>query len=411
MANQVYANGMEVACKSADGKTVNIATDVCLSPPSPPAGPIPIPYPTTAMASDTDEGTKTVQISGKEVMLKNQSNFKKCTGDEAATKSLGMGVITHNITGKVYFCAWSMTVKYEGQDAVRHLDLMTHNHMSIPGDTATWPYIDMATMGADHPCMDNQLEEMHKCKKYQPYGPHDVCEGLRSPPSPPQPPAGVSGKAAVARWKRTSTEYRDYQQDRQRFYDESAYDAAENECMRARRCMLVQYTQTGNRPRCCDNKRQTPHHIVEASSFMEGRGSSPTMVQGCSSYREGNGPSICVEGTDHGTGTHGLMHTFQSSEAMGCPAGTIPMASGPPIQTDHATNYGTARESGIRAVGQVFPESNCDPDCLRSQLDAYHKTECNMDDSTPCKAIATTTSPDVPALQDKVYNNKGHLLG
>src|SRR5439155_10681140 len=86
MSNEVYANGREVSCKAADGKSICAFPDVCLTPPTPPAGPIPIPYPNTGMASDTDGGSKTVQISGQEVMLKDSSDFKKSTGDEAATK-------------------------------------------------------------------------------------------------------------------------------------------------------------------------------------------------------------------------------------------------------------------------------------------------------------------------------------
>src|SRR5689334_161506 len=108
MANEVYANGREVSCKKADGKSVCAFPDVCLSPPSPPAGPIPIPYPNTGFAKDTTAGSKTVTISGQEVVLKDKSYFKKSTGDEAATRSLGMGVITHEITGKVFFNSWSM---------------------------------------------------------------------------------------------------------------------------------------------------------------------------------------------------------------------------------------------------------------------------------------------------------------
>ena len=45
-------------------------------------------------------GSRTVKIRGAEVMLKSSSNYKKCMGDEAATKTLGMGVVTHCIGGK-----------------------------------------------------------------------------------------------------------------------------------------------------------------------------------------------------------------------------------------------------------------------------------------------------------------------
>jgi len=142
MGCAVFANGMSIACKVANGKTIAAMPDVCLSPPTPPAGPVPIPYPNTAMASDTTNGSKTVQIGGDEVMLKDQSTFKKSTGDEAATKSLGMGVVSHQIQGTVAFVAWSMDVKFESANVPRHLDMTLHNGASNPYDTPPWPYLD-----------------------------------------------------------------------------------------------------------------------------------------------------------------------------------------------------------------------------------------------------------------------------
>src|SRR5262249_38661852 len=156
-------NGMTIACKAADGKTVAAMPDVCLSPPTPPAGPVPIPYPNTAMASDTTNGTKTVSINGQEVMMKDQATFKKRTGEEAATKSLGMGVVSHQITGEVNFVAWSMDVKFEGANVPRHLDMTLHNEMCVPANTPVWPYIDAMAMSADHPCATEHAAEREKC--------------------------------------------------------------------------------------------------------------------------------------------------------------------------------------------------------------------------------------------------------
>src|SRR2546426_9172164 len=137
MSKNVFANGNEVSAKKDDNKSIAAMADVCLSPPSPPAGPIPIPYPNTAMASDTSDGSKTVKIGGDEVGLKNSSNYKKSTGDEAATKSLGMGVVSHNIQGKMKHAAWSMDVKFEGLNAIRHMDMTTHNHMNADNIAVT----------------------------------------------------------------------------------------------------------------------------------------------------------------------------------------------------------------------------------------------------------------------------------
>jgi RHS repeat-associated protein len=143
MSNQVYANNMEVSCKQAAGKSICAFPDVCMTPPQTPATPpgVPIPYPNTGMASDTTDGSTTVNISGQEVMLKNKSSFKKSAGDEAGAAPL-KGVVTHKNTGKVYFNAWSMDVKVEGENVVRMLDITTHNHASQPGNSPPWPYID-----------------------------------------------------------------------------------------------------------------------------------------------------------------------------------------------------------------------------------------------------------------------------
>ncbi len=146
MPNPVFANGMNVACKSADAKVICAFPDVCLSPPTPPAGPIPIPYPVTSMSSDTTDGSGTVKINNKEVMLKDKSCYSKCTGDEAATKTLGMGVMNANLSGKTYFKMWSMDVKFEGQNVVRALDITTSNHMSEIGN-ASVPMINTDRLG------------------------------------------------------------------------------------------------------------------------------------------------------------------------------------------------------------------------------------------------------------------------
>lgn len=128
MSANVFANGREIsACK--DGTNVmGSMPDVCLSPPSPPAGPIPIPYPNFSQASDTDSGSRTVQIGGDQAGLKSSSNYSKCSGDEAATKSLGMSVMSGCIQGKTISQAYSFDVKIEGANAPRLLDLATTNN-------------------------------------------------------------------------------------------------------------------------------------------------------------------------------------------------------------------------------------------------------------------------------------------
>src|SRR3954469_14482613 len=85
VANKIFANGREVACKAGMGKSICAFPDVCMTPPENPATPpgVPVPYPNTGLDSDTTDGSRTVQVNGQETMLKNKSYFKQSMGDEA----------------------------------------------------------------------------------------------------------------------------------------------------------------------------------------------------------------------------------------------------------------------------------------------------------------------------------------
>lgn len=137
MGHSVFANGMGVSGKAAGHNVIAAMPDVCLSPPSPPAGPIPIPYPNFAQASDTTDGSKKVKAGGKEINLKGQSKYKSCKGDEACTKTFGMGVVSHSNTGATKHEAGSFDVKVEGSGVVRHLDLTTSNHSNPTNGSMT----------------------------------------------------------------------------------------------------------------------------------------------------------------------------------------------------------------------------------------------------------------------------------
>jgi hypothetical protein len=195
MANDVFANDREISCKAADGKSVAAFPDVCFTPPETAATPIgvPIPYPNTAFAKDTTSGSKTVKISGKEVMLKDRSYFKTSTGDEAGCAAK-KGILTSVNKGKAYFTSWSMDVKFEGENVVRHLDLTTHNHASTPGNTGTWLYVDTRT--EKRACKKEMKRVDKKCKPTKKQGKKTVpdktpgawkkkyCKGLEvKPPS------------------------------------------------------------------------------------------------------------------------------------------------------------------------------------------------------------------------------------
>lgn len=135
MSHKVYAGGMAIAAKSGDNKSIARFPDVCMSPPAPPAGPIPIPYPDTSLSGALKQGTRTIKLAGQPAALAQQSYYQPSTlGDEAATRAWGMNVLTHQITGKTYFQSWCLDVIFEGKNVCRHLDITSSNHAS-PGST------------------------------------------------------------------------------------------------------------------------------------------------------------------------------------------------------------------------------------------------------------------------------------
>lgn len=190
MGCEVYANTDEIACKAGANKVIAAMPDVCLSPPSPPAGPVPVPYPNTSFSKDIQDGSKTVLIKGEEVMLKDQTFHKTSPlGDEAATNGLGAGVITHVITGKTYCVSWSMDVKFEGQNVDRHTDLTTSNHAS-PAPNRAAPLVQSASTAPtnltqcpcckDTPAHANQQGPVQEVTEDEYYGVDPVTEaGLK----------------------------------------------------------------------------------------------------------------------------------------------------------------------------------------------------------------------------------------
>ncbi len=138
MNKDVFANKMAISCKAGDGKIVSGFPSVCMSPPAPPVGPVPVPYPCSAFSRDLRRGTKTVKIGGQPVAVRGQSYFESSPlGNEASTKGLGMSMVTRQNAGKSYFQASSMDVTFEGKKVCRHLDLTSSNHASMPGEALT----------------------------------------------------------------------------------------------------------------------------------------------------------------------------------------------------------------------------------------------------------------------------------
>jgi hypothetical protein len=320
MANEVYANGMEIACKAASGKTTAAFPDTCLSPPTPPAGPVPIPYPNTACASDTTNGSTSVMISDQEIMLKDQSTFKKSTGDEAATKSLGMGVVTHTIQGEASFVAWSMDVKIEGHNADRHLDMTINNEQSSPADTPPWPYMDSAALGAGSACNKKAPKDYA----------NQVKANCSSPPEECKSP----------------------------------------ECCKARKCMLVPgVLEPETARKCCGT--QTPHHIIPVMDHyteenvrkldLDDAARKEFLPHGSKTYDEDKAPAICCSGIDHKNprkqhGRIGRGYAFMRNKLL----------------RDTGRDTYEYHEVAEPAAKMVAKEMSCDSECVKAQMDAYH---------------------------------------
>jgi hypothetical protein len=79
---RVYANSRAVAAKSSNTFSA-VFPDVCKTPS--PAGPIPIPYPNIAKASDTAKGSKKVKADQAASIAK-KSKVKKSESDEIAMR-------------------------------------------------------------------------------------------------------------------------------------------------------------------------------------------------------------------------------------------------------------------------------------------------------------------------------------
>lgn len=335
MANNVFANGRELSCKSGKGKTIADFPDVCFTPPDKvpptPLG-VPIPYPNFGKAKDTTSGSKSVKISKKEVLLKNKSFYKKSTGDEAA-KTAKKGLMTSKLTGKVYFVSWSMDVKIEKENVVRHLDTTTGNHACPMANAAPpWPNIEKNAMDPLAVCEGDAEKEKKACEEYKPYKKDgkDVCKE-----------AGVASK--FSRAKGTATK--------------RSKNSAKDPCMAARRCKLLPYN---GKPRdgisgCCP--AQTPDHIIPKSSFYTKSVLFGKKLPGWKKYNMGKAPCMCLEGGSC-SGSHGLRHaTHKASRSPAAKKGDL-------------VSFNSEAKHCAESAAAV---SECDAACIEAQLKHGHK--------------------------------------
>ena len=117
MGSTVFAETMGLFHKGSGGFGV-APGDVCLSPPTPPAGPMPVPYVNNFSAGDLTKGSRSVSVEGNPTALENVSEVSTSVGDEPGTQ--GGGVVTHKTKGKASCKLWSFVVKVEGKGVCCH---------------------------------------------------------------------------------------------------------------------------------------------------------------------------------------------------------------------------------------------------------------------------------------------------
>jgi hypothetical protein len=77
---------------------------------------------------------------------------------------LNKGFLTQSYKGKTYFSSWSSDIKFEKKNAVRHLDMTTHNHKGgTPTTVSTGPDQGVQTI----PTPEDPCKEAHNANEKQ----------------------------------------------------------------------------------------------------------------------------------------------------------------------------------------------------------------------------------------------------
>ncbi|WP_253191029.1 PAAR-like domain-containing protein [Salmonella enterica] len=177
-----------------------------------------------------------------------------------------------------------------------------------------------------------------------------------------------------------------------------------NRCLRTRKCMLVAFNKTDSfnswrGKGCCPG--QTGHHLLPDTMFRDLEQSAAARkvwnndpshrdkngklksrmprdqypTRKCwGDYTEGKGPTICLEGKDNHTGSHGMMHAMTGEliekESFG-----------------KEMKYETARNIVIDQVAAMY---GCDKSCLKAQLDKAYGDAYTCDDLNSAKVNAAS---------------------
>jgi hypothetical protein len=379
MANQVFANGMEIACKAGAGKVIAAFPDVCMTPPENPATPpgVPVPYPNTGFASDTTDGSKNVKISDEEIMLKNKSCFKTSVGDEAGCAAK-KGVVSSKNTGKVYFIKWSMDVKVEGENVDRHLDMTTNNHGSpTANEGLPWIYIDTIKIELPETCREMVDNFKNECREGETY--------------------------IVSRKPKKTRMYPDGELDRVISCDEA--------CAKAQKCILI--PKKLDKKWCCPETEgplldsdtlRTGHHLIE-DQLVKTNPNFPwytssrlgidelTVVPDELSDRDksqdppvagvDDAPTVCSN-TSRTIGTpHRELHDIQGVFIEQFNDGGSRAKLGQP---SNGLNYGKLKDQVVLAHTATYTDSECSQQCIKDTLDTFYGSDDSRPMNLPKKA-------------------------
>ncbi len=290
-------------------------------------------------------------------MLKNKSYFKQSMGDEAGCAAK-KGVVSSVNRGKVYFIAWSMDVKAEGENVVRNLDMTTHNHASPVTNTPPTVHIDSMAIAYPESCRAD-------VERY-----NDACSGPN----------------------KTVTRTPSGQTDR--------VQSCSDDCRLAQRCVLI--PKKHDKKFCCpetegpldpNDTLRTGHHLIEDQWvktnpnfpwYGSGRGAPDALtvvpVETPGRNRAGDppaaddadAPTVCTNhyrtvGTPHNE-LHDVQGVFVEQFQTGGPRAV-------PGEPNNGFNYGEAKEFAKMAHRSAFPDADCSGTCLEDQLDAFYGSD------------------------------------
>lgn len=169
---------------------------------------------------------------------------------------------------------------------------------------------------------------------------------------------------------------------------QAAYGAA-NPCLRARKCVLVPYNKSDEATQwagkgCCPG--QTGHHVMPDAMFRsQDKGKRDQAFEAWKAgyggkkdvskfkfndmprdkkpketcwdgYAEGPAPTVCMEGSDNTSGSHGLMHKATSAVIA-------------PFQTKPQMDYNQATKLVAKELSVAY---GCDAKCIEAQLDEHY---------------------------------------